>query len=79
MKNKSRRFEVLLPARFNDGTDVPDEVLGAAIDEIVEHFHAASYYQDAAEDIGDTTTNCSMTALVYWWSMSRTPRSIANG
>lgn len=49
MKNKSRRFEVLLPARFNDGTEVPDELLGAAIDEIIEHFHAASYYQDAAE------------------------------
>ena len=49
MKSKSRRFEVLLPARFNDGKDVPDELLGAAIDEIVERFHAASYYKDAAE------------------------------
>lgn len=26
MKNKSRRFEVLLPASFNDGREVPDEL-----------------------------------------------------
>jgi hypothetical protein len=49
MKNKSRRFEVLLPARFNDGQEIPDELLGQAIDEIVDHFYAASYYQEAAE------------------------------
>lgn len=49
MKSKSRRFEVLLPARFNDGRDVPDELLGQAIDEVIDQFHAASYYKDAAE------------------------------
>jgi hypothetical protein len=49
MKNKSRRFEVLLPARFNDGREVPDELIGEAIDEVIDQFHAASYYQDAAE------------------------------
>jgi hypothetical protein len=27
MKNKSRRYEVLLPVRFNDGKDVPAELL----------------------------------------------------
>ena len=57
MKNKSRRFEVLLPARFNDGRDVPDELIGVAIDEVIDHFQAASYYKDAAEGFwqhGDT-------------------------
>ena len=49
MKNKSRRFEVLLPARFNDGRDVPDELLGIVIDEVIDQFHAATYYKDAAE------------------------------
>ena len=49
MSNKSRRYEVLLPARFNDGQDVPDELIGKAIDEVIEQFQAASYYKDAAE------------------------------
>ena len=49
MRNKSRRYEVLLPARFNDGQDVPDELIGKAIDEVIEQFQAASYYKDAAE------------------------------
>jgi hypothetical protein len=31
MKSKSRRYEVLLPVRFNDGRDVPDELLGEAV------------------------------------------------
>ena len=33
MNSKLRRFEVLLPARLNDGTDVSDEVLGEAVKE----------------------------------------------
>ena len=49
MKNRSRRFEVLLPARFNDGRDVPDELLGKAIDERIAQFQAASFYKEAAE------------------------------
>jgi len=27
MRSKSRRYEVLLPVRFNDGKDVPEELL----------------------------------------------------
>ncbi len=49
MKNKWRRFEVLLPARFNDGREVPDKTIGQAINEIVDTFGAMSYYKDAAE------------------------------
>jgi hypothetical protein len=30
MKNKSRRYEVLLPVRFNDGRDVPKDLLAVA-------------------------------------------------
>jgi len=36
MKNKSRRYEVLLPVRFNDGSDVLEELLGEAVNEIVD-------------------------------------------
>ena len=49
MKNKLRRFEVLLPARFNNGEDVPHSLLGEAIEEIVDQFNAVSWYKDAAE------------------------------
>lgn len=43
MSNKWRRFEVLLPLRFNDGRDVPSEWLAESVLEMVEHFGAASY------------------------------------
>lgn len=40
---------LLLPARFNDGRDVPDEVIGKAIDELMAQFKAVSFYKEAAE------------------------------
>jgi hypothetical protein len=43
MSSKWRRFEVLLPLQFNDGSDVPAELLAAAVLEIVDHFDAVSY------------------------------------
>lgn len=49
MKSKSRRYEVLLPLRFNDGTDVPEELLGEAVNEIVSQFNAVSFYKEAVE------------------------------
>jgi hypothetical protein len=38
-----RRFEILLPLQFNDGSDVPPDWLADAVLEVVEHFGAASY------------------------------------
>jgi hypothetical protein len=49
MKNKSRRYEVLLPVRFNDGRDVPDKVLGEAVNEVVAQFGAVSFHKQAVE------------------------------
>ena len=49
MKSKSRRYEVLLPMQFNDGRDVPDELLGEAVNETVEQFGAVSFYKEAVE------------------------------
>ena len=43
MSSKWRRFEVLLPLQFNDGSDVPAELLAEAVLEIVDQFGAASY------------------------------------
>ena len=79
MKSKSRRYEVLLPARFNDGRDVPDDLLGKAIDEVIDQFHAGSYSKDAVEGSGATRARRITTAWVCWWSTSPILRSIANG
>ena len=49
MKSKSRRYEVLLPVRFNNGEDVPEESLGEAVNEIVQQFTAVTFYKEAAE------------------------------
>ena len=42
MSSSLRRFEVLLPLRFNDGTPVPDELVGQTIVELRQQFHAIS-------------------------------------
>ncbi len=49
MRNKLRRYEVLLPTRFNDGREVPDETIADALDEIIAQFGAVSFYKDAVE------------------------------
>ena len=49
MSNKLRRFEVLLPTRFNDGSEVADALIADALDEIIDRFGAVSFYKDAVE------------------------------
>ena len=49
MSSKWRRFEVLLPLQFNDGSDVSAELLAEAVLEIVDHFGAASYETQKVE------------------------------
>ena len=49
MSSKWRRFEVLLPTRFNDGREVPAEWLAEAVLDIVDHFGAASYETQKVE------------------------------
>jgi hypothetical protein len=49
MSSKWRRFEVLLPLQFNDGSDVPAELLAQAVLEIVDYFGAASYETQKVE------------------------------
>ena len=36
----SRRYEILLPLRFNDGQPVPDELIGDTLSEIEGRFGA---------------------------------------
>jgi len=49
MSNKLRRFEILLPLQFNDGQDIPADLLAEAVLEIVEKFDAASYETQKVE------------------------------
>lgn len=43
MSSSWRRYEVLLPLRFNDGRDIPGDWLAEAVLEVVSRFGAASY------------------------------------
>ena len=49
MNNKLRRFEILLPLQFNDGNDIPPDLLAEAVLEIVDKFGAASYETQKVE------------------------------
>lgn len=49
MSSSLRRFEVLLPLRFNDGREVPPEWMADAVLEVVERFSAASYETQKVE------------------------------
>ena len=49
MSSKWRRFEVLLPLRFNDGRDIPAEWIAEAVLEVVDHFGAAGYETQKVE------------------------------
>jgi hypothetical protein len=49
MSSSWRRFEVMLPLRFNDGRDVPAEWLAEAVLEVVDYFGAASYETQKVE------------------------------
>jgi hypothetical protein len=42
MSSSLRRFEILLPLRFNDGTPVPDTLVGQTILELRQRFNAIS-------------------------------------
>ena len=42
MSISGRRFEILLPLRFNDGSPVPDELIADTLLEIRHHFGAFS-------------------------------------
>jgi hypothetical protein len=43
MSERRRRYELLLPLRFNDGTPVPADWLREAVREIVDRFGGASF------------------------------------
>ena len=42
MSSSQRRYEILLPLRFNDGEAVPDELIGDTLLELEQRFHSIS-------------------------------------
>jgi hypothetical protein len=42
MSSRWRRFEVLLPLRFNDGREVPGEWIAESVLESMDHFGATN-------------------------------------
>ncbi len=52
MRKKWRRYEVLLPRRFNEGGLVPKAWLGEAVNEIVTRFGAVSFEKGKVEGAG---------------------------
>ena len=42
MSSSQRRYEILLPLRFNDGQPVPDDLIGETLLELERRFHAIS-------------------------------------
>ena len=49
MSSSLRRFEVLLPLRFNDGREVPSDWMAEAVLEVVDRFGAATYETQRVE------------------------------
>jgi len=47
--NKWRRFEILLPVKFNDGSPVPRKRIGEAIREVTKQFGASSFEKQTIE------------------------------
>ena len=43
MVNPYRRYEVLLPLRFNDGNPVPRDLIGTTLSELEQRFGAVSW------------------------------------
>jgi hypothetical protein len=42
MSREYRRFEILLPLRFNDGAPIPEDAIGQTLAELQERFGAVS-------------------------------------
>lgn len=49
MNSTLRRFEILLPLQFNDGREIPFDLLADAVLDVVDRFGAISYYDRLIE------------------------------
>ncbi|MBY0522947.1 MAG: hypothetical protein K2R98_06095 [Gemmataceae bacterium] len=49
MRKNWRRYEVMLPLQFNDGSEIPVELRSEAVLDIALHFGGASYEAQSVE------------------------------
>jgi hypothetical protein len=76
MKCKSRRFEVLLPVRFNDGRDVPNETLGEAVNDLSNNSVQSPRISRPLRAVGDTKKRFfATTSPCLWWMSPIRPKT----
>ena len=46
-----RRYEILLPSRYNDGTTVPPEKIDAVVQELADRFGGLSFHPETLRGI----------------------------
>jgi hypothetical protein len=84
MTSKWRRFEVLLPLQFNDGSEISGESLPEALLEVVDNFGAASYETQKSRTKNATPRNqrnqflCTKSARTDLSRLGRLPFSDSN-
>jgi len=54
MSSKFRRFEILLPIKFNDGRNVPSQLIGIAFKELLASLVLQVMSLRIPKDIGST-------------------------
>lgn len=52
MNDAYRRYELLLPRRFDDGADVPESLLTEAMDAVNENLRGQKYFQGYGDHFG---------------------------
>ncbi len=59
MSISGRRFEILLPLRFNDGSPMPDALIAETLVELRRRFGAVSSETQKIEGRGNTAGRCT--------------------
>lgn len=54
MSSSQRRFEILLPLRFNNGEAVPDDLIGETLFELEQRFHCISSETQVIHGVWDS-------------------------
>jgi hypothetical protein len=67
------RFELLLPLRFNDGREVPRELISQTIVELEERFEGVTWESQVCMGGGDRKGNPIKTNWCEFSSMPRKP------
>ena len=69
-----RRYEILLPLRFNDGAPVPDELVGGEMVALQDQFGAVSFETQTIRgqwSVKASSTWTSRSVFSWMWRMLR--------